>query len=581
MLLMIIILLKVVKWSEHSYEVIADTRNCEKLIIDTQNEVRGYLLTGNKGFQSAFAGERGQVDKAFDELKKLVKTDPQQSLRVDSLIRTKGIWFDHAATSVDQRAQGVAVSGDWMKMSDVLMEDLRAQFQEFTQKEENLHDERLLRVQNAKEAILFAGGALAIVLAMTVGQLVRRQFMELATVYTSALGTIEQRHAALARSEADLEQQKEWFRVTLTSIGDGVIVTDPEGRVVFVNHEAERLTGWNSVEALLKPLPTIFRVINESTRAKMEDPVTRAFREKKVIAMTNSTVLVSRVGEEWPIEDSAAPIYDNQGKLLGVVLVFHDAKDVRQAQNVMRIHSEELEKRVAERTIALRQTVSELEAFSYTVSHDLRSPLRAMQGYAQAVLEDYGDKIDDQGKNYLDRIKNAAQRLDRLIQDLLSYTRISRLEAPMVSLDVDKLLRDLIQNYPNLHPPAAEVEIEGKLPRILGQEAALTQVLSNLVGNAAKFVAPEITPHIRVWSEDLGARVRLWIEDNGIGLLPADRERIFQMFVQVNESHLYGGTGVGLAIVKKAVEAMHGQVGVESAEGGGSKFWVELEKASG
>ena len=267
--------------------------------------------------------------------------------------------------------------------------------------------------------------------------------------------------------------------------------------------------------------------------------------------------------------------------MLGVVLVFHNATDMRRAQSALKSHSEELEKRVVERTTALQGMVTELEAFSYTVSHDLRSPLRAMQGFAQAVLEDYGDKLDAQGKNYLDRIKNAAERLDRLIQDLLSFTRVARQNAPLVPIDLDKTLRDIVATYPNLHSPAAEVEIEGSLPSIMGQGASLTQVLSNLLGNAAKFVREGTTPHIRVWSEDAGEYVRLWIEDNGIGIPPADHERIFQMFVQVNESRLYGGTGVGLAIVKKAVESMHGQVGLISGKEGdeGSRFWVKLIKA--
>jgi signal transduction histidine kinase len=148
-----------------------------------------------------------------------------------------------------------------------------------------------------------------------------------------------------------------------------------------------------------------------------------------------------------------------------------------------------------------------------------------------------------------------------------------------VPLEADKILRDIIENYPNLHPPAAEVEVLGAIPRVLGHESSLTQVFSNLLGNAAKFVPEGTTPHIRVWAEDIKDRVRIWVQDNGIGIAPQDHERIFQMFVQVNESQLYGGTGVGLAIVKKAVEAMHGSVGLESNDKGGSRFWVELAKA--
>ena len=578
MLVMIFILLRVVKWSEHSYAVIAETRASENEMVDLQSEVRGYLLTGDHAFPPTFAARRGRVDLEFQKLLLLVKDNPAQSNRVQNLILAKNSWFDYAKTIVGQRAAGAPSSPAWMKLGDGLMNNLRDQFQTFTQVEESLHDERIGHVQNAKKALGFAGGGLALVLALTVGQLVRRQFMGLAVDYRSALHTIEQRHAALARSEADLEAQKEWFRVTLSSIGDGVIVTDPEGRVVFMNHESERLTGWNSVEALLKPLSTVFRLVDEKSRAKEEDPASRVLREQKIVGLPKNVVLLSRGGDEWPIEDSTAPIKDTQGKLIGVVLVFHDATEIRRSQNALKSHSEDLEKRVTERTTALRETVSELEAFSYTVSHDLRSPLRAMQGFAEAVIEDYSDKLDDQGRNYLGRIKNAAERLDRLIQDLLSYTRISRQNAPLTALDTDKFLRELVQHYPNLHPPAAEITIEGKLPAVMGNQASLTQVFSNLLGNATKFVAPGTVPHIRVWSETIGDRVKFWISDNGIGILPENFERIFQMFVQVNEAQLYGGTGVGLAIVRKAAESMHGSVGLDSSEQG-SKFWVELAKA--
>jgi signal transduction histidine kinase len=235
---------------------------------------------------------------------------------------------------------------------------------------------------------------------------------------------------------------------------------------------------------------------------------------------------------------------------------------------------------VDERTLTLRQAVSDLEAFSYTVSHDLRSPLRAMQGFAEALLEDYGDKLDEEGRHYLDRIKSAAERLDRLIQDLLSFTQLSRQDAPLVDLDLDRLTREIAENYPNLRRPSAEVEIEGKLPHVWGYEAALTQVISNLLGNAAKFVAAGTIPRIRVSAQEKGDRVRLRIEDNGIGIAPNETERIFFMFVRGNESQSYGGTGMGLAIVKKAVETMHGTVGIEPGPGKGTCFWVELGRVS-
>lgn len=576
MLIMIVLLMRVVKWSEHSYDVYAHAWKCRELISEDQTSLRGYLFAGDKSFATTLSQRRVQADQAFLELKTLVEDNPQQTLRAENLISQKDIWFDFASTNAAKPAQDPATV---IRLADQLAMQLRNQFRDFLDAEELLHNQRVKNVNHAKRALAWATGILALVLAVTVSQLVRRQFLGLALEYESALKTIEQRHAALTRSEADLEEQKEWFRVTLSSIGDGVIVTDREGRIVFMNHESERLTGWKNVEALLKPLSQVFRLINETTREKIEDPIETVFQQGRVVGMASSSVLVARDEEEHPIEDSAAPIRDSKGNVLGVVLVFHDATEMRQAQAELRVHSEELERRVKERTSTLRQTVSELEAFSYTVSHDLRSPLRAMQGFAQAVLEDYGDKVDEQGRRYLERIKNAAERLDRLIQDLLSYTRVAREDAPLVPLDADKILHDILETYPNLHPPAAEVEVLGALPRVLGHEASLTQVLSNLLGNAAKFVPQGTVPHIRVGAEEVKDRVRIWVEDNGIGIAPEDYERIFQMFVQVNESQLYGGTGVGLAIVRKAVESMHGSVGLESMDKGGTRFWVELAKS--
>jgi PAS domain S-box-containing protein len=580
LLLLTVQLFQVIRWYDHSYDVLSQANKCEKELVVLQNEARGYFLTGLPVFVDKTDQERKTIDADFIELKRDVGDNPPQSIRADDLIQAKDTWVQYAMNNIATRAHGTVPTVDSLVLGKTIMDGVLAKFDKFNSVEEQLRKERLDRLRLMRKILLYAGGGLLILLSLTVGQLVRRHFTDLAGEYRVALHTIEERHTALLRSEADLEEQKEWFRVTLSSIGDGVIVTDEKGRIVFMNEEAERLTEWKSIEAMHKPLPLVFKIINENSRAAVEDPVAKVFREKKVVGLANHTVLISSQGQEWPIEDSAAPIHDAKGKLLGVVLVFHNATDMRRAQNTLKAYSEDLEKKVAERTNTLQQTVTELESFSYTISHDLRSPLRAMQGFAQAVLEDYGDRLDEDGRNYLDRIKNAAERLDRLIQDLLAYTRISRQDAPLIPLDLGKLIRDIVEHYPNLHAPAAEIDIQGGFSQVWGREAALTQVISNLLGNAVKFVRSGETPRIKVWSEDIETRVRFYVQDNGIGIAPRDFERIFQMFIQVNESSAYSGTGVGLAIVKKAVQTMHGSVGVESEEGHGSKFWVELNKAS-
>jgi PAS domain S-box-containing protein len=574
----IVALLTEVKWSTHSYEVLAHVRHCENLLINAQNNVRGYLLTGDQSFVTTYQTDRLQSENGLEDLKVLVSDNHDQKHNVQDIVDAMKSWGEHADILIAQRAQA-PVNPDWMKLGATLSDQAQRSFEQFVTEEEQLRDTRLHRVRRMKTIIAASGGVLALLLVVTIVYQVRRQMFELASSYRDALKTIEQRQAALARSERDLEAQKEWLRVTLTSIGDGVIVTDPEGRVVLMNHESEWLTGWTLADALHRPLPEVFKIVNEDTRAVVENPVAKVLVEKKTVGLANHTVLLSRKGDEWPIEDSAAPILGANGETLGVVLVFHDASSSRLAQRSLKASNEELEKTVADRTLTLQQAVSDLQAFSYSVSHDLRSPLRAMQGFAEAVLEDYGDKLDERGRDYLGRIKAAGARLDRLIIDLLSYTRITRDEAPMEASDLDKIVRDVIAADSHLQSPAAEIRVEGPLPKVLGRESALNQVLTNLLGNAVKFVHEDKTPNIRIWSEERAPSVRLWIEDKGLGIAKEEQEKIFNMFTQLNDSAKFGGTGVGLAIVKKAMEIMHGTVGVESTDDSGSRFWLELPKA--
>jgi signal transduction histidine kinase len=276
--------------------------------------------------------------------------------------------------------------------------------------------------------------------------------------------------------------------------------------------------------------------------------------------------------------------------------------------------AEILEKTVAERTAELQQTIGELEAFSYSISHDLRAPLRSMQGFADVLMEDFGATLGPEGQGYVQRIRASAERMDRLIQDVLTFSRVARSEVNLEPVNLDHLLRGIVECYPNLQPPQADILIEGRLPYVLGKAAALTQCLSNLLGNAVKFVARGTRPQVRIWAEIIPARaqpaeqmshanstrgasgaslstkpaggtaysaeggfVRLFIEDNGIGIQKEGQEKIFAIFQRLSKG--YEGTGIGLAIVKKAAERMGGRVGVHSEAGKGSTFWLELQAA--
>jgi CHASE3 domain sensor protein len=197
-------LFQVVKWSDHSYQVLAETRTCEDLILSTQNDVRGYLLTGDPAFVKSYDASHDQSDGEFERLKALVQDNPEQSIRADDLHQATKTWFEHAETLISHRAQNIPVNEDWVKMGKTLMDDIRAKFDKFADVEEALRDTRHYRVQKMKQALAYAGGGLVILLSLTVAHLVRKRMMELDASYRAALDTIEHRRAALARSEADL-----------------------------------------------------------------------------------------------------------------------------------------------------------------------------------------------------------------------------------------------------------------------------------------------------------------------------------------------------------------------------------------
>jgi signal transduction histidine kinase len=251
--------------------------------------------------------------------------------------------------------------------------------------------------------------------------------------------------------------------------------------------------------------------------------------------------------------------------------------EIELAQGEIHRYAATLESQVAERTAKLSETVSELEGFSYSVSHDMRGPLRAISGYAEVVLERLPAE-DLETKDYLERMVRASQRMDHLICDILQYSRVAKSEMPVEVVDLDSLLFDVLSEYPQFS--SAAFEIKGPLGGVLGHRAALSQVISNLLGNAIKFVPAGRKPEIRIWTEIKGQNRRVLIADNGIGMRQEDLCRLFKIFERVGDVRSYDGTGIGLSIVKKAVEKMRGHVGVESQLGQGSTFWFELKSAS-
>jgi PAS domain S-box-containing protein len=505
--------------------------------------------------------------------------------------------------------------------------------------------------------------------------------------------------------ERQLAEQRARLEITLGSIGDAVIVADVNGEVTFMNRVAEALTGWTSEEAGARPLELVFNIINESTRRRVENPVAHVLREGTIVGLANHTILISKSGAEYAIDDSAAPIRDQGGEILGVVLVFRDvggaraaadfrarlaaivessddaivskdlngritswnsgatklfgysaeevlgrpismlippdrldeetrileqirrgepvehfesvrlAKDRRkvhvsltispirdseghvigaskiarditdrkkaereltEARAQLQKHSQELEKVVAERTAELRQALAQLEGFSYSISHDLRAPLRAMNGFADVVLKEHGPELRAEARELLERVVQSGKRLSVLVEEVLSSAQAKTAAAQLKAVSLSTLLPRIVEDYPNLQQHRSAIEIRQPLAPVLATEPLLTQCISNLLGNAIKFADPNRAPKINIWTDGKNGKVRLYIRDNGLGIRAEEQPHMFEMFSRGTSAANVEGTGVGLAIVKRAAERMGGRVGVVSTPDVGSEFWIEL-----
>jgi PAS domain S-box-containing protein len=369
------------------------------------------------------------------------------------------------------------------------------------------------------------------------------------------------------------------FAAIVESSDDAIISKTLQGIITSWNESAERMFEYTAEEAVGQSILMIIPPDRQDEEARILERLRRGERIRHY-----ETVRRAKSGHLLDVSLTISPIRDGDGTIAGASKIVRDITQRKLAQRrldeAQKKYARDLEKRVDERTAKLQAAISELETFSYSVSHDLRAPLRAMEQYAEALLEDYGDKLDETGRRYVQRIITSGVKLDNLIRDVLTYSRVIRSNVDFHAMQIEPLIQEIVSHHEQLQSPRAEVSIERPLAPVLGNEVFLTQSLSNLLVNAAKFVLPGVTPRILVRTEPIGPKVRIWIEDNGIGIASEYHARIFAMFERLDTEKTYEGTGIGLAIVRKAVERMSGSVGVKSEPGKGSRFWIELPAAA-
>jgi PAS domain S-box-containing protein len=388
-----------------------------------------------------------------------------------------------------------------------------------------------------------------------------------------------------ARAERGLRESEERFRTLVEQVKDYAIFRmDLQGRPTSWNEGVQRVFGFEEQEFIGREvISTIFTPEDILTHV----PAKELHEAADTGTASNDRWMRRKDGTYFYATGVTTGLRNEAGELIGYTKVVRDdtaamqtKQDLAETRARLQEHAAYLERVVAERTHDLRTTNEQLEAFVYSIAHDLRAPLRSMIGYSQLLSDDHTSTLNDQGRHLLRRIQASSEFMDKLLLDLMAYGRTARAEIELHPVELKRAWETArFQCATQIEESRATVEALEPLPMVMAHEATLGQALANLLSNALKFVEPGIRPQVRLWAEEREDCVRVWMQDNGIGI-PADQhERIFRVFERSHGAR-YVGTGIGLSIVRKGVERMNGKVGLESEPGKGSRFWIELPKAS-
>ncbi len=382
---------------------------------------------------------------------------------------------------------------------------------------------------------------------------------------------------ALAKDkrERQLKESEQWLATILKSIGDAVIASDRKGAVTFMNPVAEALTGWKQSDAFGINATEVFHIAHEETRNLIESPVTKALESGLVVSLPEKTILIAKNGVETPIDDSAAPIKDDYGNIMGAVLVFRDITERKRAESARQKQTEQ------EGLVAELERLNQLkDEFLSTVSHELRTPLTNMKMALQMLK--VSDAVE-QLQRYVDILQTECNREIELINDLLDLQRLEGTSSPLFlaeAVSLQEWLPSFIEPFrarTQSRQQTLKLHLPVDLYPLISDRASLKRILAELLNNACKYTPAGGEIILSVRQE--GARVRetIFTISNSAEIPLAQLPRIFEKFYRVPKADPWkqGGTGLGLALVQKLVEQLHGTIQVESGDGW-TTFTVEL-----
>lgn len=602
------------RWVGHTHQVLTELEATLSTLKDAETGQRGYLLTGEERYLEPYHSAIARINEQVVGLQQLTADNNRQQQRIRDLKVAIDSKLGELEKTINLRRQQnleAALRRIKSGRGKQIMGDIRQQIAAMTAEETQLLQQRARESQASANLTILTFTVAALVnflLMVLVYYLVKRD----RTLRDNAEIKQNQMLEQLEHDRHSLELTEERFRRAILNAPLPIMLHAENGKVLQINCAWTELSGYQHSE-----IPTI------------EDWTEKAYHSRKSLVKADIDrlhQLNARISEgEYMIATASGEsrIWDFYSAPLGKLsdgrsLVISTAIDVtarKQAEAEIRMLNATLERRVELRTNQLQAANEELESFTYTVAHDLRAPLRGMQGLAEALLEDYRDLLDELGQEYAQQIVNSGQQLEALIQDLLAYSRLSRADLSLQVLELESAVTEAIAMVQaDAKSRHAQISVRSPLPAVIAHRVTLVQVIANLLTNAIKFVegAP---PQVQIWAEEIELPqegetdsetageleratvgqwehsqlliascllpvriIRLWVEDNGIGIAAEHQKRIFRVFERLHGIESYPGTGIGLAIVQKGIDRMGGQVGVESQLGQGSRFWIQLRK---
>ena len=534
-------------WVNQTQQVLIELRRTESLLTDAEAGQRGFLYTGDPKYLAPYDLALSELTSHLGRLEHLTGDNPIQLEKTKALRELSVTKLSEMAETIslyragdEAGAKAVVLSSrgiDQMGAIRTLVDSMEADEVEIESSRAATH---LASVETTILSTYFSN-ALAMLALVILGYFILRE------------SRLRERHVRL------LEDREDWFRMTLTSLGDAVIATDQNGKVTFLNPVAERLIGTTNSQAYGQAIATVFPIFNEATHKQVENPVVKVIAEGRIVGLANHTVLRDRDGNMIPIEDSAAPLRDADGKLVGVVLVFRDASLERQTQEVLR----------------KTEKLAAAARLSATIAHEINNPLEAIGNLIYLAKGEEG--ISATAREHLRMAEDELERVSHITRQTLGFYRESKLPE---LIDLPSLVESVLRIHSNkfMTKNIAVLRNFHECPPIHGLAGELKQVMANLISNAADAVAIGGTIWVGLECVDAvdGRNVRLTVEDDGPGITEKNRARIFEPFFTTKKDV---GTGLGLWVSREIVDRHGGTISMTSRPSlgeSGSVFHVHL-----